>query len=622
MAIARAEAPPIVQAFHRAADAAASLPPVLSAPAGALLQLAARLASTLPRALWTADVVAYALTEALASAARDEVVSALLPGLRPAALSLLAAMRPDVPTLLNVAAAGEAALASGSRLAGQLAGLREGRVEPAGWMDALQVRVWAGRGQQRRAGAARHRHRVPARAGMWVAMRPAWAPVWVQGMLGQQRRGPRAVVSACARVVALAGRAAGAAPPSPGGPPARRAARPCRHRLRARRQRAPLAPPAPAPAPAPPCRGRGRGAGAQQRPGAAAGGGALPGAAGAPRGGRGAQLPGAAGGGPGGVAGGAGHAAAQAAGSAREARACDMRHGATAFVAAGRSLRDGRAAHALVPGVSCGLRACARLPTCGAVRPLQAVLEALAVLGLGDERTRRAVARVLLALLSSPFAAEGACGQRHSCPGRGAGDGCGRAAVPLFPAELGGVTACTALFRVDRIPRRVPARQAWPSGASGWSCTARIRRCRSLGSPGQQLRPARPDSGRGAHVRPRQPRMSLPPCGAACGPAGGRAAGGPGRGGRAARPGAVTTQRWAFVGVRGATRHVAAERCAREPARGGAAAGGGAGGHARPGRRTGGPPRGGPASGGAASPLALRGWFRAGHCAPAHSVMA
>ncbi|PNH11400.1 hypothetical protein TSOC_001802 [Tetrabaena socialis] len=138
LSIARAESPPIVQAYTRNGGAT-PLPPLLNAPAAAVLTLAARLLSALPSALWAPEVVPPALLDTLAAAARDEVLSALLPGVRAAALPLLRAMRPDVCTLLDVAAAGEQALAAADLLVRQVPLLREGALAPARWLQQLQL---------------------------------------------------------------------------------------------------------------------------------------------------------------------------------------------------------------------------------------------------------------------------------------------------------------------------------------------------------------------------------------------------------------------------------------------------------------------------------------------------
>ncbi|GLI61366.1 hypothetical protein VaNZ11_003729, partial [Volvox africanus] len=125
LSMARAESPPIVQAFARDAMAG-PLPPVLNAPAAAVLGLATRLLAALPRELWTAEVVPAVLTDTLAAIARDEVLTALLPGVRRTLLPLLAVLRPDVTILLEVAAAGEAALAAGEAAMWQLPALHHG----------------------------------------------------------------------------------------------------------------------------------------------------------------------------------------------------------------------------------------------------------------------------------------------------------------------------------------------------------------------------------------------------------------------------------------------------------------------------------------------------------------
>ncbi|GLC57227.1 hypothetical protein PLESTB_001201500 [Pleodorina starrii] len=138
LSMARAESPPIVQAFARD-GAAGPLPPVLNAPAAALLALAARLLASLPRELWTPELVPPALADAAAAVACDEVLSALLPSARRALAAPLAALRPDVAAALDAAAAGEAALAAGEAAARQLPALRAGELPPGAWLAALRA---------------------------------------------------------------------------------------------------------------------------------------------------------------------------------------------------------------------------------------------------------------------------------------------------------------------------------------------------------------------------------------------------------------------------------------------------------------------------------------------------
>ncbi|KAG2489314.1 hypothetical protein HYH03_012146 [Edaphochlamys debaryana] len=138
LAIARAESPPIVQGFTRDAGMG-PLPPVLSPSASALLTLAARLLSSLPPDLWRNDVVPPALTDTLSAVARDEVLSALLPELRPAVLPVLSVLRPDVPVMLEIAASAEAALAAGEALARGVEALAAGQLAAEAWLQQLQA---------------------------------------------------------------------------------------------------------------------------------------------------------------------------------------------------------------------------------------------------------------------------------------------------------------------------------------------------------------------------------------------------------------------------------------------------------------------------------------------------
>ncbi|KAG2449121.1 hypothetical protein HYH02_005869 [Chlamydomonas schloesseri] len=140
LSIARAESPPIVQAFTRDLAASAGPPlPVINAPTVAVLSLAARLVSALPQELWVPNIVPPVLVDTLAAVARDEVLSMLLPGLRAATQPLLAMLRPDTVLLLDVAAASEAALAAGEDLTRQLPALRSGRLDPEPWLARLEA---------------------------------------------------------------------------------------------------------------------------------------------------------------------------------------------------------------------------------------------------------------------------------------------------------------------------------------------------------------------------------------------------------------------------------------------------------------------------------------------------
>ncbi|KXZ49479.1 hypothetical protein GPECTOR_21g705 [Gonium pectorale] len=138
MSIARGESPPIVQAFTHDGSAG-PVPPVLNAPTAMVLTLAARLLSAMPRELWAPDVVPPALADTLGACARDEVLSALLPGLRGALLPLLEVLRPDVPGLLGVAAAGEAATQAGADLVRQVHSLHTAQVAPRDWLQLLDA---------------------------------------------------------------------------------------------------------------------------------------------------------------------------------------------------------------------------------------------------------------------------------------------------------------------------------------------------------------------------------------------------------------------------------------------------------------------------------------------------
>lgn len=140
LSIARAESPPIVQAYTRDSATSACTPlPVINAPTVAVLSLAARLVTALPPELWVAGIVPPVLTDTLAAVARDEVLSMLLPGLRVATQPLLAVLRPDTTRLLEVAAASEAALAAGEELTRQLPALRTGRLDPEVWLARLEA---------------------------------------------------------------------------------------------------------------------------------------------------------------------------------------------------------------------------------------------------------------------------------------------------------------------------------------------------------------------------------------------------------------------------------------------------------------------------------------------------
>ncbi len=140
LSIARAEGPAILHAYAPGPDGHGSpLPPLLNAPVAAMLSLSAGLLSGLPRELWTPEVVPPAMTDALAAVARDEVLCGLLPGLRSAVLPVLGVLRADVTALLDVAAAGEAALSAAEVLVRQLPLLREGAVAPSQWLHQLQA---------------------------------------------------------------------------------------------------------------------------------------------------------------------------------------------------------------------------------------------------------------------------------------------------------------------------------------------------------------------------------------------------------------------------------------------------------------------------------------------------
>lgn len=137
LSIARAESPAIVQAYMR--DGSGPLPPLLSPAVHNILVLAARLLASLPRGLWTPELVPAAITDTLAAVARDDVLCLLLPGLRPAAQPLLACLRPDVQLLLDVAADGEAALSAADVLARQVPLLRDGAVTARQWLAQLAL---------------------------------------------------------------------------------------------------------------------------------------------------------------------------------------------------------------------------------------------------------------------------------------------------------------------------------------------------------------------------------------------------------------------------------------------------------------------------------------------------
>lgn len=140
LSIARAEGPAILHAYAPGPDGHGSpLPPLLNAPVAAMLSLSAKLLSGLPRELWTPEVVPPAMTDALAAVARDEVLCGLLPGVRSGVLPVLGVLRADVTVLLDVAAAGEAALSAAEVLVRQLPLLREGAVAPSQWLHQLQA---------------------------------------------------------------------------------------------------------------------------------------------------------------------------------------------------------------------------------------------------------------------------------------------------------------------------------------------------------------------------------------------------------------------------------------------------------------------------------------------------
>ncbi|GFR51284.1 hypothetical protein Agub_g13642 [Astrephomene gubernaculifera] len=137
LSIARAESPPVVQAIARDGGAG-PLPPLLNAPSATILSLAARLLTALPRELCTPEFLPPALIDTLAAIARDDILSELLQGMRDAILPVLSAVRPDAATLLDVAAAGEAALEAGETLVRQVPLLRSGDLLPECWLQQLQ----------------------------------------------------------------------------------------------------------------------------------------------------------------------------------------------------------------------------------------------------------------------------------------------------------------------------------------------------------------------------------------------------------------------------------------------------------------------------------------------------
>lgn len=158
LSIARAEAAGIVQAYHQEHDkgtaqghgvqgdgssaavmADAPLPPVLSPAVANILLLAARMLSQLPRDLWAPDIVPPALSDTLAAVAQDEVLCALLPALRPAALPALRVLRPDVQLLLDVAGDGEQALDAADMLIKQVPLLQGGAISPGTWLVQLSL---------------------------------------------------------------------------------------------------------------------------------------------------------------------------------------------------------------------------------------------------------------------------------------------------------------------------------------------------------------------------------------------------------------------------------------------------------------------------------------------------